>query len=263
MDFADAPALAPHGAGLRDRARRSRACSTGCSTPPAGPRAPATPRAGPGRARRAPSTARFWDVTLPAERRARSAGSSCSTPRCIVLPLADRQAYLERYAEPDKAATGLADGGALAGAVLARRHRLRHDAPAAGRRRRGPRRAVLRRVPERCRSCWPTSASRPGTTWSAPSPSATRCPTSRAAPSSGPRPARRGRPPRRLVTDAAPVEDRRRRARAGERPRQRRGLPAELRRRGPRPSSTGAWHDVVSADVGEAVGSRASHSGEA
>ena len=56
-----------------------------------------------------PETARFWDVTLPAERRASFRWQQLLDAPVIVLPLADRQAYLDRYAEPDKAATGLAD----------------------------------------------------------------------------------------------------------------------------------------------------------
>jgi nitroreductase len=57
-------------------------------------------------------TAKFWDVTLPAERRASFRFRQLLDAAVIVLPLADRQAYLERYGEPDKAATGLADADA-------------------------------------------------------------------------------------------------------------------------------------------------------
>ena len=52
-------------------------------------------------------TARFWDVTLPAERRAGFRWQRLLDAPVILLPLADPTAYLDRYAEPDKAATGL------------------------------------------------------------------------------------------------------------------------------------------------------------
>jgi nitroreductase len=52
-------------------------------------------------------TARFWDVTLPAEERDRFAWPGLLDAPVIALPLADPSAYLRRYGEPDKAATGL------------------------------------------------------------------------------------------------------------------------------------------------------------
>lgn len=55
-------------------------------------------------------TARFWDVTLPAERRATFRWPHLLDAPVIALPLADAAAYVERYAEPDKAMTGLGDG---------------------------------------------------------------------------------------------------------------------------------------------------------
>ncbi len=55
-----------------------------------------------------PATARFWDVTLPADKRASFRWQQLLDAPVIVLPLANHQAYLDRYAEPDKAATGLA-----------------------------------------------------------------------------------------------------------------------------------------------------------
>jgi nitroreductase len=55
-------------------------------------------------------TARFWDVTLPAERRATFAWPGLLRAPALVLPLADASRYLSRYAEPDKAATGLGAG---------------------------------------------------------------------------------------------------------------------------------------------------------
>jgi nitroreductase len=54
-----------------------------------------------------PDTARFWDVTLPAHRRSSFRWQGLLAAPVIVLPLADRAAYLTRYAEPDKAAAGL------------------------------------------------------------------------------------------------------------------------------------------------------------
>jgi nitroreductase len=53
-------------------------------------------------------TARFWDVTLPADRRPGFRWPDLLQAPAIVLPFADRDAYLARYGEPDKAATGLA-----------------------------------------------------------------------------------------------------------------------------------------------------------
>jgi nitroreductase len=54
-------------------------------------------------------TAQFWDVTLPAERRAGFRWQGLLAAPVIVLPYADRNAYLARYGEPDKATTGLSD----------------------------------------------------------------------------------------------------------------------------------------------------------
>jgi nitroreductase len=50
---------------------------------------------------------RYWDVTLPVERRARFPWPGLLAAPALVLPIADPSAYLARYAEPDKAATGL------------------------------------------------------------------------------------------------------------------------------------------------------------
>jgi nitroreductase len=52
-------------------------------------------------------TARFWDRTLPPERRAGFAWPGLLHAPVVALPLADAEAYVSRYAEPDKAATGL------------------------------------------------------------------------------------------------------------------------------------------------------------
>ena len=55
-------------------------------------------------------TARYWDVTLPAERRAGFRWPHLLDAPVLVLPLADPAAYVARYAEPDKARTGLGEG---------------------------------------------------------------------------------------------------------------------------------------------------------
>lgn len=55
-------------------------------------------------------TARFWDVTLPVERRAGFAWPGLLRAPVLVIPLADPSRYVARYAEPDKAATGLGAG---------------------------------------------------------------------------------------------------------------------------------------------------------
>ena len=57
-------------------------------------------------------TARFWDVTLPPAERASFGWPGLLDAPVIVLPLADPGAYVARYAEPDKAATGLGDSPA-------------------------------------------------------------------------------------------------------------------------------------------------------
>ena len=55
-------------------------------------------------------TARFWDITLPAERRAGFRWQRLLDAPVILLPLADPQAYVDRYGEPDKDRSGLGDG---------------------------------------------------------------------------------------------------------------------------------------------------------
>lgn len=52
-------------------------------------------------------TERFWRHTLPPAERARFAWPGLLRAPVLVLPLASRRAYLERYAEPDKAGAGL------------------------------------------------------------------------------------------------------------------------------------------------------------
>ena len=56
------------------------------------------------------STQRYWDVALPAERREGFAFPLLLQAPVIVLSMCDPTAYLERYSEPDKKATGLGDG---------------------------------------------------------------------------------------------------------------------------------------------------------
>jgi nitroreductase len=60
-----------------------------------------------------PETARFWDRTLPAERRTGFAWPGLLDAPVVALPLADAEAYVARYAEPDKAATGLGRSAAV------------------------------------------------------------------------------------------------------------------------------------------------------
>jgi nitroreductase len=52
-------------------------------------------------------TARYWDVALPPERRDGFAWPGLLVAPVLALVLADRRRYLDRYAEADKAATGL------------------------------------------------------------------------------------------------------------------------------------------------------------
>jgi len=52
-------------------------------------------------------TARFWDITLPASRRAGFRWQGLLDAPAILLPFADCRAYTDRYSEPDKVASGL------------------------------------------------------------------------------------------------------------------------------------------------------------
>ncbi len=54
--------------------------------------------------------ASFWDVTLPPDRRASFRWQQLLDAPVILLPFADRQAYIDRYSEPDKQSTGLGTG---------------------------------------------------------------------------------------------------------------------------------------------------------
>jgi nitroreductase len=55
-------------------------------------------------------TARYWDVTLPADRRPTFPWPGLLQAPVLVIPLASPGAYIERYREPDKAASGLGEG---------------------------------------------------------------------------------------------------------------------------------------------------------
>jgi nitroreductase len=55
-------------------------------------------------------TAQFWDITLPVMRRGAFKWKQLLDAPVIAIPLADPKAYTDRYAEPDKAATGLGSG---------------------------------------------------------------------------------------------------------------------------------------------------------
>jgi nitroreductase len=55
-------------------------------------------------------TAIFWDATLPAVRRDSFRWKHLLCAPVIALPLADAAAYVSRYAEPDKAGSGLGAG---------------------------------------------------------------------------------------------------------------------------------------------------------
>jgi nitroreductase len=57
-----------------------------------------------------PDTARFWDLTLPADRRSGFAWPGLLDAPLLLLPLADPGAYVARYGEPDKRTTGLGEG---------------------------------------------------------------------------------------------------------------------------------------------------------
>jgi nitroreductase len=55
-------------------------------------------------------TATFWDRTLPTAERASFRWPGLLRAPVIVLPMADRAAYVDRYAEADKAHSGLGEG---------------------------------------------------------------------------------------------------------------------------------------------------------
>ena len=55
-------------------------------------------------------TATLWDVTLPPDRRATFRWPGLLSAPVLVVPLVSPDAYVERYREPDKEATGLGAG---------------------------------------------------------------------------------------------------------------------------------------------------------
>jgi nitroreductase len=55
-------------------------------------------------------TARFWDITLPPMRRGAFRWKQLLDAPIIAIPLADPRAYVERYSEADKRASGLGAG---------------------------------------------------------------------------------------------------------------------------------------------------------
>ena len=55
------------------------------------------------------ATARFWDTTLPEDRRASFPWPGLLRAPVVVIPLAHADAYVARYGEPDKVAAGLGD----------------------------------------------------------------------------------------------------------------------------------------------------------
>lgn len=55
-------------------------------------------------------TARYWDVTLPVARRSTFAWPGLLRAPLVVLVLVEAEAYVRRYGEDDKAATGLGAG---------------------------------------------------------------------------------------------------------------------------------------------------------
>jgi nitroreductase len=57
-----------------------------------------------------PDTARFWDITLPPMRRGAFRWKALLEAPVIGIPLADPRAYVERYSEADKRASGLGSG---------------------------------------------------------------------------------------------------------------------------------------------------------
>jgi nitroreductase len=55
-------------------------------------------------------TSRYWDITLPVAKRETFRWKHLLQAPLLLIPLADPTAYVERYAEPDKATTGLGEG---------------------------------------------------------------------------------------------------------------------------------------------------------
>lgn len=55
-------------------------------------------------------TGRYWDITLPPDRRAGFRWPGLLRAPLLVIPVADPAAYLARYGERDKVSTGLGEG---------------------------------------------------------------------------------------------------------------------------------------------------------
>ncbi len=55
-------------------------------------------------------TARYWDVSLPVERRADFPWPRLLDAPVLLIPVSSPDAYLERYGEPDKVHSGLGSG---------------------------------------------------------------------------------------------------------------------------------------------------------
>jgi nitroreductase len=55
-------------------------------------------------------TARYWDATLAPERREGFPWPRLLDAPVLIVPVGDPAAYVDRYAEPDKAGTGLGEG---------------------------------------------------------------------------------------------------------------------------------------------------------
>lgn len=55
-------------------------------------------------------TARYWDVTLPPDRRDGFRWPGLLRAPVLVVPVVDPGAYVSRYGRPDKASTGLGEG---------------------------------------------------------------------------------------------------------------------------------------------------------
>ncbi|MGH2608009.1 MAG: nitroreductase family protein [Tepidiformaceae bacterium] len=53
--------------------------------------------------------ARFWEVSVEQDARAGSASHGLRNAALVVVPLSHKRAYLDRYSEPDKQWTGMAD----------------------------------------------------------------------------------------------------------------------------------------------------------
>lgn len=60
----------------------------------------------------AAETARYWDITLPPDRRSTFRWPGLVSAPVLVIVLVRPHAWVERYAEPDKASTGLGTGTA-------------------------------------------------------------------------------------------------------------------------------------------------------